>query len=185
MTITVTPLAISTLALLAEQDMHPYEMYQLLIQRGEDRLVKVRPGSLYHTVNRLEAHNLVRVTGTEREGNRPERTTYEITEEGKDILSTQVTTMLATLVNEYPEFPLAISEAHNLSGTVVITMLRQRLVSLTEEIVGFDTILESVLRQGTQRKYWVNLTYQKAVLQAEIAWITTFIAELESGDIDW
>ncbi|HWU59288.1 MAG TPA: PadR family transcriptional regulator, partial [Microbacteriaceae bacterium] len=38
----ITPLAIATLALLAERPMHPYEMYQTLIQRAEDRIVKVR-----------------------------------------------------------------------------------------------------------------------------------------------
>jgi len=46
----LTPLAISVLALLEERSMHAYEMYQLLITRHNDRLLKVRPGSLYHTV---------------------------------------------------------------------------------------------------------------------------------------
>ena len=60
---TLTPLAVAALALLAERPSHPYEMYQTLVQRSEDRLVKVRPGSLYHTVDRLEAHGFVRATG--------------------------------------------------------------------------------------------------------------------------
>ena len=41
---TLTPLAVAALALLAEGPTHPYEMYQTLVQRSEDRLVKVRPG---------------------------------------------------------------------------------------------------------------------------------------------
>lgn len=67
----LTPLGITVLALLFERPMHPYEMYQLLIQRRDDRLVKIRPGSLYHTVDRLERQELVVALGTEREGNRP------------------------------------------------------------------------------------------------------------------
>ena len=43
----LTPLGVASLALLAEEPMHPYEMYQLLMARHEDRLVKVRPGTLY------------------------------------------------------------------------------------------------------------------------------------------
>ena len=49
----LTPLAISVLALLNERPMHAYEMYQLLLSRHNNRIVKVRPGSLYHTVERL------------------------------------------------------------------------------------------------------------------------------------
>ncbi|HEY8282618.1 MAG TPA: PadR family transcriptional regulator, partial [Leifsonia sp.] len=110
----LTPLGVAALALLVERPMHPYEMYQTLVQRSEERVVKVRPGSLYHTVDRLAASGLVRATGTEREGNRPERTTYEITERGSLALSERVAEILGTPVNEYPEFPLALGEAHNL-----------------------------------------------------------------------
>ena len=42
----LTPLGLAALALLAERPMHPYEMYQTLVHRREDRNVKVRPGSL-------------------------------------------------------------------------------------------------------------------------------------------
>lgn len=87
---TLTPLAMAALALLAERPMHPYEMYQTLIHRSEDRIVKVRPGSLYHTVARMADQGLARVTGTEREGNRPERTTYEITERGHLALAERI-----------------------------------------------------------------------------------------------
>ena len=63
----LTPLGVAALSLLVEEPMHPYEMYQLLIARHEDRLVKVRPGTLYHAVGRLEDQGLVTATGTDRE----------------------------------------------------------------------------------------------------------------------
>ena len=75
----LTPLAVAALALLAEGPTHPYEMYQLASVRRGDQLVKIKPGSLYHTVSRLEKQELLASIGTDREGNRPERTTYEIT----------------------------------------------------------------------------------------------------------
>src|SRR6185312_10681901 len=99
-------LGISALALLAERPMHPYEMYQLLIQRHEDRVVKVRPGSLYHKVHWLESRGLVRSTTTEREGNRPERTIYEITAAGRETLTLRVAEMLGGGVGCFFFFPL-------------------------------------------------------------------------------
>ena len=83
---TVTPLGIAVLALLAERPMHPYEMYRLLLERHEDRRVKVRPGSLYHTVDRMAENGLVEAIGTERDGGRPERTTYRVTDTGQQEL---------------------------------------------------------------------------------------------------
>ena len=112
----LTPLAVSVLALLAERAMHPYEMYQLLLDRHEDELVKVRPGSLYHTVERLDGLGHVRACGTERSGNRPERTTYEITSTGRAALRWRLLEMLNAPVNEYPEFPVALSEVPQPAG---------------------------------------------------------------------
>lgn len=182
---TLTPLGIAALALLAERPMHPYEMYQTLIQRAEDRIVKVRPGSLYHTIDRLEDRGLVRATGTEREGNRPERTTYEITEAGRLSLTERVSEMLATPANEYPLFPLAIGEAHNLPKGAVLTLLGRRLGELGASIDFLDRGLGHVQERKIARRLWLDLTYQKTILEAEIAWIRSFVAELEAGDIDW
>ena len=49
---TLTPLQFAALAIYAEQPRHPYEVFQEMLKRREDRLVKVRPGTLYHAVNR-------------------------------------------------------------------------------------------------------------------------------------
>lgn len=97
----LTPLAIAVLALLNEGRMHAYEMYQVLLKRRNDRLVKVRPGSLYHTVERLAGQELVEATGTERAGNRPERTTYEITPAGQQALVARVEAGIETYTYEY------------------------------------------------------------------------------------
>ena len=49
--VSLTPLGITVLGLLSERSMHPYEMYQLASVRRGDQLVKIKPGSLYHTVS--------------------------------------------------------------------------------------------------------------------------------------
>ena len=102
----LNPLALSALALLAEAPMHPYEMFQLAVQRRDQRLVKIRPGTLYHAVSRLEKDGLIRVRGVDRGGNRPERTTYEITDLGRSALSSDIAVLLAEPAQEYPGLPL-------------------------------------------------------------------------------
>ncbi|WP_143320526.1 PadR family transcriptional regulator, partial [Cellulomonas iranensis] len=67
---TPTAVTVVVLALLAEQPRHPYDVFQTLVERGDDRLVRVNPGAVYHAVDRLERDGLVEAVGTERAGNR-------------------------------------------------------------------------------------------------------------------
>ncbi|MGH1525132.1 PadR family transcriptional regulator [Leifsonia sp. L25] len=181
----LTPLAVAALALLAEGPTHPYEMYQTLVLRSEDRLVKVRPGSLYHTVDRLARQGLVRATGTEREGNRPERTTYEITEEGTKALGERVADIIATPVNEFPEFPLGLGEAHNLPLETVIDLLRNRVGLMRADIALLDDGIHRVRSKGLPEKYWLDVRYLRTTAEAEAAALEALIDDLASGVISW
>jgi DNA-binding PadR family transcriptional regulator len=179
------PLAIAALALLAERPMHPYEMYQVLLLRNEDRIVKVRPGSLYHAVNKLEEGGLVRAVGTDREGNRPERTTYEITEDGREQFLDRIEELIVEPLNEYPKFPLAIGEAHNFPLPKVIKLLHMRLAALAVEREQGMKDLDAVRAKGVPEAFWLDGPYLIAMHDAEVAWIEKLIADLESGVIDW
>ncbi|WP_431278492.1 PadR family transcriptional regulator [Leifsonia poae] len=181
----LTPLSVAALALLMERPMHPYEMYQTLVQRSEDRMVKVRPGSLYHTVDRLAGQELVRATGTEREGNRPERTTYEITERGSLALSERVTEILATPINEYPEFPVALGESHNLPVETVIQLLRNRISLLSADLALIEAGVRDLEAKKLPRKYWINVQYSRALREVEVTWLESLIDDLESGELSW
>ncbi|KQR53412.1 transcriptional regulator [Leifsonia sp. Leaf336] len=181
----LTPLAVAALALLAEGPTHPYEMYQTLVMRSEDRLVKVRPGSLYHTVDRLARQGLVRSTGTEREGNRPERTTYEITEEGTLALGERVADIIATPVNEFPEFPLGLGEAHNLPLETVIDLLRKRVGLLRADIALLDDGIRRVTAKELPAKYWLDVRYLRTMAEADASALEALIDDLDSGSISW
>ncbi|HYU85331.1 MAG TPA: PadR family transcriptional regulator [Kribbellaceae bacterium] len=181
----LTPLAVSVLALLVEKPMHPYEMYNLLIGRHEDRIVKVRPGSLYHTVERLAGQELVQATGTERAGNRPERTTYTITAAGRAALRDRVTEMLATRVEEFPEFPLAISEAHNLGAAEVVELLSSRIAELDAGVAEIDGLVELARNRGVAEAYWLAADYLRAIGTAERDWIARLIERISSEELSW
>jgi DNA-binding PadR family transcriptional regulator len=181
----LTPLAISVLALLNEKPMHAYEMYQLLITRHNDRIVKVRPGSLYHTVERLAGQQYVRATGTERAGNRPERTTYEITPEGSDALTRRVESGLEKYVYEYPLFPVVLSEAHNLDAEDAVLRFRRRVADLDNWLADLDQVLAAARARGVHEPYWMGGDYSRSQLAAERDWLVTTIERIESKDLPW
>jgi len=181
----LTPLAISVLALLKEEPMHAYEMYQLLVKRHHHWLVKVRPGSLYHTVERLARQNYLRATGTERAGNRPERTTYELTPEGDAALTRRVETGIEEYVHEYPLFPVVLSEAHNLEPEDAVLRFRRRIADLEKWITEIDEALADAEARQVPQVYWIGGTYLRTQLTAERGWLATTIERIESKDLEW
>ena len=93
--------------------------------------------------------------------------------------------MLAAPVNEYPAFPLAISEAYNLPAGVVVELLDRRLQALEEQL-GFLVSGEELLaKKGVERKYWIDVQFQQSTLRAEIAWIRSLQDQLRSGELPW
>ena len=76
------PLALAVLVCLYERPMHPYEVAQTLRSRAKQESVRLNYGSLYAVVESLEKKGFVKATGTVREGKRPPRTIYEITDDG-------------------------------------------------------------------------------------------------------
>ncbi|MDJ0355921.1 PadR family transcriptional regulator [Paenarthrobacter sp. PH39-S1] len=181
----LNPLSVAALALLAERPMHPYEMYQLLMARSEDRLLKIRPGTLYHCVGRLEEQGLVRAAGTDREGNRPERTSYEISGPGREALSVRLRDLLATPVNEYPSFPLGVAEAHNLPGDDVVELLEERVAALEGQLTRLVHGERIVTEKNVAKKYWIDLSYQMTMLRAEIDWVRGLQKDIKTGSLGW
>src|SRR3954454_19808470 len=101
-----SPIALAVLALLYEQPMHPYRMQQLIKERDKDDVINVRQrASLYQTIDRLLRDGLIAVHETARSENRPERTLYRLTEEGRATAFTWLQDILGTPAREYPEFP--------------------------------------------------------------------------------
>lgn len=181
----LTPLAISVLALLNERPMHAYEMYQLLLSRQNNRIVKVRPGSLYHTVERLAGQQYVRAIGTERAGNRPERTTYDITPEGNAALTSRVERGLESFVYEYPLFPVVLSEAHNLEADDAVLRMRRRIEDLDRWLADVDEAIGLAQASGVPERYWMAADYVRGQIAAERGWLADTVERIESKELEW
>jgi DNA-binding PadR family transcriptional regulator len=74
---------LAILGLLTEGDSHPYELRQNMKERAMHQYMKVQDGSLYYAIEQLKKAGLVDVVEVIREGNRPDKTVYRITEAGR------------------------------------------------------------------------------------------------------
>src|SRR5215470_11841628 len=110
-TISRSALGLAVLLLLGESPMHPYQMHRMLLERRKEDVLDVRPAAIYRLVGRLAEAGLIEPLGTSREGRRPERTVYRITERGRELSERWLREMLGRPAREYPAFPAALSVA--------------------------------------------------------------------------
>src|SRR4051812_14867875 len=103
------PLALAVMALLLERPMHPYEMVSLMRERGKHEAVRLRYSSLYSVVGVLEREGLIVPQETLREGRRPERTVYALTDEGREEFLSWLRKLLREPVKEFTQFAAGLT----------------------------------------------------------------------------
>lgn len=165
--------------------MHPYEMQQTFRLRFTDRVVKIKAGSLYHTVERLEKIGLIEIAETSRSGRRPERTIYQLTDTGRAVYSDQVTELLSTVAEEYPSFPLALTLGDDLGKDEMLGSLRIRQEELELLLASEKHSIERVMAMPLPDRYWLDLRYTLAIRTAELEFVKKLIADIESGKVPW
>lgn len=180
----LTPLGVMVLALLREGDMHPYEMARLMRHRHDDRLLAITTGTLYHTVGRLLKCGLIDEVGIDRDGNRPERTTYTLVDAGRDAIRTWVQREIPR-VDRPAEFRIALAEAHNLEGPEVAALLRERRVALVDDHALHRDGLHGARGKGVPEQVLVEIERQEALLDAELRWLDSLLDRLDAGSIPW
>lgn len=169
--------AFTVLSLLRERPMHPYEMQRLIRERHKDDLLTLKRGSLYHAIERLERAERIESVETSREGKRPERTTYRITEAGLDELLEWLREMLSRPSNDPSEFLAAVAHVGHLPPDEVADCLETRATFLEAEIAGLETVLATLTpRIGRVVLLEVDLTRHRR--QAELEWVCGLARDL-------
>lgn len=177
-------LALAVLVCLAERPMHPYEVATTLRQRHKHDSVKLNYGSLYSTVDSLEKRGLVAARHTERSGRLPERTVYELTERGGREMQDWLSDLLSTPVKEYPAFEAALSFMPAMPPDLALSLLKERARRLEIVLAQGETVRELVARRRLPRLLWVEHQYEMRLLEAEYAFVTELVGDIEAGELE-
>ncbi|AUH67686.1 MULTISPECIES: PadR family transcriptional regulator [Gordonia] len=180
----LTPLGVMVLALLREGAMHPYEMVRLLRQRRDDRMVSITNGTLYHTVDRLNQQELLVEVGVDREGNRPERTTYRLTDAGRDAVTEWVRRELPRN-DRTAQFRVALAEAHNLDRDEVIALLTLRREGLAADLEVHRRGLSDATGRGVQPQFLIEVDRQADLIETDLRWTDRLLQRLADPDYAW
>jgi DNA-binding PadR family transcriptional regulator len=194
------------LALVFERPMHPYEMAATLKQRHKEDSIKLRYGSLYTVIELLLARGFIAAQSTSREGKRPERTVYRLTDAGYEALLDWMRDLVRDPVKEYPQFEAGLCLLAVLPPDEATALLRDRAVRLAGMIAQCEAQLTAVANQPVSAVaaaedlppalatvaefpplFTVEAEYRLALLKAEHGFVTDLvrrIAEEGWGPVD-
>src|SRR5215472_12834321 len=168
-------LALAVLVVLTERPMHPYEMATTMRSQGKERTIKLNYGSLYTVVNNLARHGLIEAVEAGREGRRPERTVYRITDAGRKEIDDWMAELVAVPVKEYPQFEAALTELAVLTPGRALELLRDRARALEQAIA--DVRAELAGLTWLPRLFMLEAEYHLAMREAELAWVRGLVTE--------
>jgi DNA-binding PadR family transcriptional regulator len=173
---------LAVLATVLTKPMHPYEMASVLRARNKDQDLEVKWGSLYRVVQNLEKHDLVEVVHSEREGGRPERTIYRITDVGRAELADWVRELVEVPEPEALRFKAGLSVLGVLPPEEVAQLLRQRLDVLDAQLAATRAQLARDA-EDVPRLFLLEVEYDLALRDAEAQWTRRLLHELTDGSM--
>ncbi|MGH8963321.1 MAG: helix-turn-helix transcriptional regulator [Jatrophihabitantaceae bacterium] len=171
------PLALAVLSCLIERPMHPYEISTTLRTRGKEQSIKLNYGSLYSVVEALQKHGLIEAHATTREGRRPERTVYSITEPGRAEFEDWMAELLSTPVREFTSLEAGLSLMPGIEPDEVARLLEERTEKLRIELRAIDAAHSVATDMDLPELFLIESRYRQAMLGAEL----DFVAELAQG----
>jgi DNA-binding PadR family transcriptional regulator len=176
-----SPLWMVVLALVCEEPMHPYRMQTLIKERGKDEIANVaQRNSVYQTITALRRAGLIVARETSREERRPERTVYEVTEEGRRTLQSWMRTVLSIPAREFPDFPAALSLVAGTEPDEVRALFEMRIGALETRLAELEKPVPNL-----PRLFLLEAEYMAAIMRAEIKWLRAVTADLRSGRLFW
>ena len=173
-------IALTVLSLLSECPMHPYQIERVIRERHKEwAMGKTR--SLYHAVDRLVEDELIEPLETSREGRRPERTVYSITDLGREEQQAWLVDLLEQPAPEHPLFMIAVNFLAYLPAPAALEALRVRAVALEGQIAGVE-VWQRALNQELRlpRVVTMEVELHLALQRAELAWVRSVVIEIET-----
>ncbi|GAA3441315.1 PadR family transcriptional regulator [Planomonospora venezuelensis] len=178
------PLALAVLALLFERPMHPYEMASTMRARRKEESIKLNYGSLYSVVESLVKRGLIEATEVVREGRRPERTVYTITEPGRLELYDWLSELISMPAREYTSFEAGLSLIGVLSPDDVMSLLEERVLRLEQQLHMEEALRELAAKHDFPRLLLIEGEYVMMLRRAELGWVRGLLDELREGTLE-
>src|SRR5678816_3667943 len=151
-------------------------------QTGKDRHIKYNHGSLYMVVEQLKKAGFIAKQKAVRDSQRPERTVYALTADGRRELYDWMRELVARPQREYPVFLVALSLLALLPPKETVDLLGQRLTALDEESEEIRGTVKEATEQGVPWVFLIEEDYRLSVLKTEQRFVKQLMESLGKPD---
>ena len=159
-------------------ELGPMHGHRLRLEAERNRVplwTDITVGAVYGAMKRLSSEGLLREAGREREGNRPVRQLYEITEEGHAALATLRREGLSSVGLRFDPFDLALTRLDPETLDALPSVLSERLEEMRARLAEIKHINEEARDYISVAKQWA-LRHIMCRLEAEEAYLTDLLA---------
>lgn len=176
----------AVLGLLNEGPMHPYEVSFRMKQCHLDEHIKLNFGSLYHAFDQLQRQGLVEPVETAREGRRPERTVYRLTDSGQDAFLDRLRQLILEPEPAYTGFEAGLAFVSHLDKEEAARLLRARADALDHEYSVHEAVLDHLTGPGgLSRLSLIEVEMVQDVRKHQADWCRRIAGEIETGSLEW
>lgn len=162
------------LGLLKLQAMHGYQLSDLIDKRLS-YLTDLKKPTLYHLLGRMETEELVSKTAS-REGNRPERFTYQLTKAGEARFHELLQANLQDAPNAHFADDMGLLFLSEISTHAARSYLEIKKKHVEERMQGLEFAVAQHM-PGTPAYY--TLHHHLVHLQTEYAWLDDLVRDLK------
>ena len=158
-------------------ELGPMHGHRLRLEAERNRVhlwTDISVGAVYGAMKRLASEGLLREAGREREGNRPIRQLYEITEEGRVALAALRREGLNKIDFKFDPFDLALTRLDPASLDTLPHVLAERLDGVRARLAEIKHISEEARDYIGVAKQWA-LRHFEYRLEAEAAYLTALL----------
>lgn len=163
------------------QPVHGYDVRRELLSWRADEWANIHPGSIYHALKKLTAEGLLREVATEQVGARPARTTYEITEQGRQEFETLLRRYLWEVRPATDPFLAAFAFLSELPRDEAAATLRGRAKALRGSVEYMRALVASEwVRHKPVQVRW-HFERSIALAAADAAWCEEVAELVDAG----
>ncbi len=157
--------------------MHGHRL-RLLAEHNRVHLwTDISVGAVYGAMKRLAAEGLLHEGEREREGNRPTRQLYEITDAGRAALAVLRREGLREVWFKFDPFDLALTRMDGEALEELPSLLAARLADVQGRLAESRRVNENARAHVSLAKQWA-LRHTEYRLEAEVAYLTDLLAEV-------
>jgi DNA-binding PadR family transcriptional regulator len=171
------------LGLLRDQPLHGYEIKQIIEEHMGD-WTSIAFGSIYFALGKLSEERLIEMAATEKKGNRPSRSVYQITESGRSEFMRLLKEVWSEPERQYFAIDVGLAFMNALPEAEVKGYLRKQVAQMEANLQYLDSHQQEQMSQtDIPGSAALIFEHSRAHLIAELSWMKEVLEKIEQGKL--